>query len=245
VARTVRWTETATQDLAEAAEFIGRDSRFYAAALVRETWAVARSLRTFAERGRVVPEINAPDIREIFTRSYRLIYRVTADRVFILPSTVHRQGRCHGGGGYWSCLPHRNEGALDTGPTHGGGRRRTLFVIPLGGGKESDGIVVGFPVGPPQPQGLFGQGADFCRHYQVRELALFGSVLRQEHRPDSDVDLLVSFAPVARVTFLTLARMQRELEVLLGRKVDLVPKDRLKPIIREQILATARVLYVA
>jgi len=84
VARTVRWTETATQDLEEAAEFIGRDSRFYAAALVRETRAAARSLRTFAERGRVVPEIDAPDIRELFIRSYRLIYQVTADRVFIL-----------------------------------------------------------------------------------------------------------------------------------------------------------------
>jgi predicted nucleotidyltransferase len=87
--------------------------------------------------------------------------------------------------------------------------------------------------------------ADFCRRYQVRELALFGSMLRQEHRPDSDVDLLVSFAPAARVTFLTLARMQRELEGLLGRKVDLVPKEGLKPIIREHILATARVLYAA
>jgi toxin ParE1/3/4 len=84
VARTVRWTETATKDLEAVAEFIGRDSRFYAAALVREARAVARSLRTFAERGRVVPEIDASDIREIFIRSYRLIYQVTADHVFIL-----------------------------------------------------------------------------------------------------------------------------------------------------------------
>ena len=84
MARTVRWTETATRDLEEAAEFIGRDSRFYAAALVRETRAAARSLRIFAERGRGVPEIDAPDIREIFIRSYRLIYQVTADRVSIL-----------------------------------------------------------------------------------------------------------------------------------------------------------------
>ena len=84
MARTVRWTETATQDLEEAAAFIGRDSRFYAAALVREARAAAQSLRTFAERGRVVPEIDAPDIRELFVRSYRLIYQVTADRVFLL-----------------------------------------------------------------------------------------------------------------------------------------------------------------
>jgi len=85
----------------------------------------------------------------------------------------------------------------------------------------------------------------FCRQYQVRELALFGSRLGQHHRVDSDVDLLVSFQPVARVTFLTLAKMQRELEALLGHKVDLVPKDGLKPIIRDHILATARVLYAA
>ena len=87
--------------------------------------------------------------------------------------------------------------------------------------------------------------ACFCRRYQVRELALFGSMLRQSHRPDSDVDLLVSFQPAARVTFLTLARMQRELEVLLGRHVDLVPKEGLKPVIRDHVLATARVLYAA
>ena len=87
--------------------------------------------------------------------------------------------------------------------------------------------------------------ADFCRRYQVCELALFGSTLRQDYRPDSDVDLLVSFEPAARVTFLTLARMQRELEALLGRNVDLVPKDGLKPGIRDHILATARVLYAA
>ena len=84
MARTVRWTETAAQDLEEVAEFIGRDSRFYAAALVREARVAARSLRAFAERGRVVPEIDAPDIRELFIRSYRLIYQVTADHVFIL-----------------------------------------------------------------------------------------------------------------------------------------------------------------
>ena len=85
----------------------------------------------------------------------------------------------------------------------------------------------------------------FCRRYQVRELAIFGSMLRQDHRPDSDVDLLVSFEPAARVTFLTLAKMQHELEALFGRKVDVVLKDGLKPVIRDHILATARVLYAA
>jgi plasmid stabilization system protein ParE len=84
VARTVRWTESATQDLEGVAEFIGRDSRFYAAALVRETRAAAQSLQTLAERGRMVPEIDAPDIRELFIRSYRLIYQITTDHVFML-----------------------------------------------------------------------------------------------------------------------------------------------------------------
>jgi uncharacterized protein len=87
--------------------------------------------------------------------------------------------------------------------------------------------------------------ASVCRRYQVRELAVFGSVLRPDHCPESDVDMLVSFQPAARVTFTTLARMQRELEALLGRKVDLVPKDGLKPVIRDHVLATARVLYAA
>jgi hypothetical protein len=98
---------------------------------------------------------------------------------------------------------------------------------------------------PVPPHIPLEQLARFCRRYQVRELALFGSMLRQEHHPDSDVDLLVSFQPGARVTFLTLARMQRELEALWGRKVDLVPKDGLKPVIRDHVLATARVLYAA
>ncbi len=79
----------------------------------------------------------------------------------------------------------------------------------------------------------------------MRELALFGSMLGTNYGPDSDIDLLVSFEPAARVTFSTLAKMQRELEALLERPVDLIPKDGLKPVIRNQVLATARVLYAA
>jgi len=52
-----------------------------------------------------------------------------------------------------------------------------------------------------------GKLADVCHRYQVRELALFGSTLREDSRPDSDVDLLVSFEPSARVSMLTLASM--------------------------------------
>ena len=87
--------------------------------------------------------------------------------------------------------------------------------------------------------------AGVCRRHHIRRLSLFGSTLKGSDRPDSDVDLLVSFQPAARVTFLTLARMQRELEALLGCHVDLVPKEGLKPVIRDHVLATARVLYAA
>lgn len=87
--------------------------------------------------------------------------------------------------------------------------------------------------------------ADFCRRNKVQELALFGSATTSAFGPQSDIDLLVTFRPEARVGFLTLARMQHELEELLGRKVDLVPKGGLKPLIRDSVLASARVLYAA
>jgi predicted nucleotidyltransferase len=89
------------------------------------------------------------------------------------------------------------------------------------------------------------QLTDFCRRNQVQELALFGSAASGAIGPESDIDLLVTFLPETRVGFLTLARMQRELGDLLGRKVDLVPKGGLKPVIRDSVLASARVLYRA
>ena len=84
---------------------------------------------------------------------------------------------------------------------------------------------------------------DFCRRNQVKSLALFGSVLRADFRPGSDVDLLVEFEPGARVGFMALGRMQRELTALLERPVDLVPKDGFKPVIRRDVLASAEVIY--
>lgn len=84
MARALKWTEAATRDLEEAAEFIARDSPFYAAALVREARTAARSLKPFAERGRVVPETRSPEIREVFVKSYRLIYRIAPDEIAII-----------------------------------------------------------------------------------------------------------------------------------------------------------------
>jgi toxin ParE1/3/4 len=84
VARAVRWTEAAARDLSDAAEFIARDSPFYATALVREARIAARSLKTLANRGRAVPEARSLDIRELFVKSYRLIYRITPDTVMVI-----------------------------------------------------------------------------------------------------------------------------------------------------------------
>jgi hypothetical protein len=86
---------------------------------------------------------------------------------------------------------------------------------------------------------------ELCRRYQVRELAVFGSFVRGDFRPDSDIDLLVEFAPEAEVGFLTLARMGRELSDIFHRQVDLVPKGGLKPRIRKEVLESRRVLYAA
>jgi plasmid stabilization system protein ParE len=84
MARTVKWTEVAADDLYNAAEFIAKDSPFYAMALVREARAAALSLGRFADRGRIVPESNSPEIRELFIKSYRLIYQTTSSHIFIL-----------------------------------------------------------------------------------------------------------------------------------------------------------------
>ena len=87
--------------------------------------------------------------------------------------------------------------------------------------------------------------AAVCARYRVRELAIFGSAARGEARPDSDVDLLVVFDEDASIGLLALVGLQRELAGLFGRPVDLVPKDGLKPALRDEVLAQAQVLYAA
>lgn len=86
---------------------------------------------------------------------------------------------------------------------------------------------------------------DLCRRSQVRELSVFGSALRPDFRPESDIDLLVVFEPGARIGFIAYARLQRELSELVGRKVDLVSKRGLKPLIRDEVIASSRVVYAA
>jgi len=85
----------------------------------------------------------------------------------------------------------------------------------------------------------------FCRKHLIRRLAVFGSALRRDFGPESDVDILVEFESSARVGFLALARASRELSEIIGRRVDLVPQGGLKPLIRDEILAEAEVLFEA
>jgi uncharacterized protein len=93
------------------------------------------------------------------------------------------------------------------------------------------------------------QLADFCRRWKIAELSAFGSVLRDDFRPDSDVDLLVSFETDARWSLFDHMAMEEELAALLGRQVDLVSRrglDRSENWIRRRaILESARPIYAA
>lgn len=85
---------------------------------------------------------------------------------------------------------------------------------------------------------------DFCQRHRIRRLALFGSVLREDFRPDSDVDVLVEFEPETRVGLRFFA-MERELSDILGRKVDLNTPGFLSPYFRDEVLEEAEDVYVA
>jgi predicted nucleotidyltransferase len=83
--------------------------------------------------------------------------------------------------------------------------------------------------------------AEFCQRHHIRRLAIFGSVLRDDFRPDSDVDVLVEFEP-GRVPGLAFFGMQDELSELLGRRVDLNTRRFLSPLFRDSVLSEADVL---
>jgi len=86
--------------------------------------------------------------------------------------------------------------------------------------------------------------AEFCRKWKITELALFGSVLREDFRSDSDVDVLVTFATEAHHSLFDLVDMQEELSRLLGRKADLVEKQGLRnPFRRYEILRSHQVIF--
>jgi predicted nucleotidyltransferase len=88
--------------------------------------------------------------------------------------------------------------------------------------------------------------AEFCRRWEIREFSLFGSVLRDDFRPESDIDVVVSFQAGARWSLLDLATMQEELSGILGRAVDLIEAEALRnPYRRAAILGSKQVVYAA
>jgi predicted nucleotidyltransferase len=88
--------------------------------------------------------------------------------------------------------------------------------------------------------------AEFCRRRKVVEMALFGSVLRDDFGPDSDIDVLVTFTPDCDWSLFDLAQMQEELKGIFRRKVDLVEKEGLRnPFRRHEILNHMEVVYAA
>ncbi len=96
----------------------------------------------------------------------------------------------------------------------------------------------------PRPQIDRARIADFCRRHRIRRLALFGSVLRDDFGPDSDLDILVEFDPGATPGFAFFA-IERELSALLEWKVDLNTQGFLSRHFREHVLLEAQDLYVA
>jgi predicted nucleotidyltransferase len=84
---------------------------------------------------------------------------------------------------------------------------------------------------------------DFCRRHHIRKLSLFGSVLRGDFRPESDVDMLVEFEPGYSVGLIRLAGMEIELSNIIGRKVDLRTPAELSRYFRQKVLDMAEVQY--
>jgi hypothetical protein len=89
------------------------------------------------------------------------------------------------------------------------------------------------------------QIAEFCRRHQIRRLALFGSILREDFGPNSDIDILVEFEPGREPGLLGLARMERELAQLLGKEVDLRTPEDLSDRFRSRVMQSADVQYAA
>lgn len=89
--------------------------------------------------------------------------------------------------------------------------------------------------------------AAFCNHWGLKDFALFGSVLREDFGPDSDIEVLVRFAPNSSHSLFDLVRMENELSRMVGRKVDLVEREAIEEsrnyLRRRAILESARTIY--
>jgi predicted nucleotidyltransferase len=84
---------------------------------------------------------------------------------------------------------------------------------------------------------------EFCQRHPIRKLSVFGSALRDDFSPNSDVDILVEFEPNARISFFDMVTMEMELTDLMGRKVDFRTPQELSRYFRQKVLDTAEVLY--
>lgn len=84
---------------------------------------------------------------------------------------------------------------------------------------------------------------EYCQTQPIARLSLFGSALRDELRPESDIDLLVEYEPDAPVGYFSMARHMRELSEIVGRPVDLCTRNGLKDYIRQEVDASARLIY--
>ena len=87
--------------------------------------------------------------------------------------------------------------------------------------------------------------AEFCKQHNIIRLSLFGSILREDFRPNSDIDILVEFEPGQQVGLIRLGTIEADLSDLLGRQVDLNTAGSLSPYFREQVLAEAEPIYDA
>ena len=85
----------------------------------------------------------------------------------------------------------------------------------------------------------------FCQRHHIRQLAFFGSVLRDDFRPDSDVDVLVEFEPGFRLGLFELIRMQQEFSHIIGREADFRTPEDLGRHMRERVVAESEVQYAA
>jgi predicted nucleotidyltransferase len=88
-----------------------------------------------------------------------------------------------------------------------------------------------------------GKIADFCRKNHITRLALFGSILRDDFKPESDVDILVELEPGHKIGFMGMASMEIELSEMVGRKVDLRTPSELSDYFRNEVLSKAEVQY--
>lgn len=85
--------------------------------------------------------------------------------------------------------------------------------------------------------------AAFCQRNRIRKLSLFGSVIRDDFGPESDIDVLVEFEPGTRVGYIALMRMQRELGAILGRRTEIVRPAGLREWLRKEVLGSAELQY--